>query len=137
MEQKTRVAAKGIIQKEGKILLISRSEKEKFNPNELDFPGGKLEFGESPKQGLKREIEEETGLEVEIVKPTSSWSFMFDENTQIVGTTFYCKYKSGDVKLSDEHTHHTWVTPEEILEGDYPDWMQQRVTDAMDALSKQ
>lgn len=52
----------GIIEYEGKVLLIKRRDKEHVT---WAFPGGKVEEGESSKQAVKRELYEEIGVEVE------------------------------------------------------------------------
>ena len=125
-------ATKGVIFKEGKILLIVKSNSEKMNPNTVDIPGGRLDFGEMPEESLKREIIEEVGLDVEILGILRCWSFIKKEkNFQLVGVTFLCNYRSGNVALSDEHTSFLWVEPREIIEGDYSSWLKDEVKSAL------
>lgn len=62
MKEFKQLGAYGLIVKDGKILLIR-----KFGgpyDGKLDLPGGTIEFGEKPAQTLKRELEEETGIEI-------------------------------------------------------------------------
>ena len=62
MKEFKQLGAYGLIVKDGKILLIR-----KFGgpyDGKLDLPGGTIEFGEKPVQTLKRELEEETGIEI-------------------------------------------------------------------------
>ncbi len=54
-----------IIEKEGKILLARRAVGQKL-AGKWEFPGGKVEDGESPEECLKRELEEEFGIQVEV-----------------------------------------------------------------------
>lgn len=54
-----------IIEHHNKILICQRSKRMKL-PLKWEFPGGKVEIGESKEDCLKREIQEELGLEVEI-----------------------------------------------------------------------
>ena len=64
-----KVAFKAIIRKDNKILAIKRSTKEEVFEKLWDIPGGRMNFGEMPKEALIREIHEETGLEVNILNP--------------------------------------------------------------------
>ncbi len=72
-----RVSIKGLYIKNGKMLLLKES-KEKGEMWEL--PGGGLEFGEDPQEGLKREVLEEAGLTVtEVSKnPIYAWQNKFE-----------------------------------------------------------
>jgi 8-oxo-dGTP diphosphatase len=115
MKRKMYVAVKALIEKNGRILLIKRSSKEDVYSNEWDIPGGKLKFGENPVNGLKREVKEETGLEVEVIKPLDVWTFFKNnKKTQVIGITFFTKVVSGKVRLGKEHTDFKWIPPEEI-----------------------
>ena len=79
-----------------------------------EFPGGRLEFGESPMQALKREINEETGLEVEKLILLNAWNSFKDECTEIIGLTYICTANGDNVMLSKEHSDYEWVTYEEM-----------------------
>jgi 8-oxo-dGTP diphosphatase len=109
------LALKAIIEKDGKILIIKRSEKERFFKGIWDLPGGKIRFGEEPNESLKREVREETNLEIEIIKPVRVWTAFKNESIQLLGITMLCKYKSGKVKLSKEHIAYEWIEPKEIF----------------------
>ena len=82
----------------------------------LDFPGGKIQEGEDDfDEALKREVREETGLEIEVGEPFTRWYFEFGQDHRNAGKKvfligFKCKYKSGEVKISDEHSEYKWVT---------------------------
>jgi len=109
------VALKALIVKNGKILIIKRSSKEDVFANEWDLPGGKLKFGENPVNGLKREVFEETGLKIKIVKPISVWTFFKNSGkTQVIGITFLARVISGKIRLGKEHTDFKWILPKEI-----------------------
>jgi 8-oxo-dGTP diphosphatase len=132
-----RFATKGIIFKADKVLVLVRVKGDGFRPGEEDFPGGKIEFGEEPSEGLKREIMEESNLDVEVMHPLSCWSHLKEDKAwQLVGVTFYCKYKSGEVKLSSEHESFIWNTPENILKSNYPKWMKDDVKAALELMRK-
>jgi len=51
----------GVIEREGRILICRRTPKQS-HPLKWEFPGGKVEHGETPPQGLERELSEELGI---------------------------------------------------------------------------
>jgi len=123
MDKKFGVAVKVIIKnKEGKYLVLFKSENEDINPNEIDIPGGRVEFGEDVQDSLKREVFEEVGLEIEILHPSRVWGFVKDD-LHLIGITFTADLIGGEISLSGEHDAYRWITKEEILAGDYPGWI--------------
>ena len=52
-----------------KVFLPKRADTKKFLPSVYELPGGHIDFGEDPITGLKREIDEEFGMEVEVGDP--------------------------------------------------------------------
>lgn len=88
----------GIVNKNGKILMIKRAKKE---GNLLwAFPGGKVEDGETKEQACIREVHEETGIIV-TTKQVLGERIHPDTNRKI--TYFLCDYVSGQIKLSNEN----------------------------------
>ena len=112
--QEMKIALKAIVLKGDKILALKRSSEEEVYTGLWDIPGGRMKFGEDPYGSLKREVEEEVGIGIEIVRPYNVWSFKADSYTQVVGITFECLYKGGEVKLSKEHTEYKWLNPSEF-----------------------
>lgn len=99
---------KGIIRKNGHILVLVK-------PNgTLDLPGGRVENGETVESALQREIDEETGLKVEIHEPVEEWSFYKTPDQFIKGITFECAYLDGKVKLCSEHKCYFWAAIDSI-----------------------
>ena len=108
------VGQKAFIEKDGKILVL-------HDYLGLDFPGGKIQEGEAKERqmgslllSLKREVKEETNLEIEVFDPFVVWYHEFPQNHRNFGKKVYlvgfkCKYISGDLKLSDEHDKFEWV----------------------------
>ena len=134
---KTEFASKAIIIKNEKILLLRKSKDDPVSGNRWEFPGGRIELGESPEECLLRDVKEETGLEIEIVKPLKAWSFFpFTNNeTQLVGVTFLCCHISGEAELTEEHTEFKWLAPEEIARGDFADWLKEEVKMALSEMN--
>ena len=102
-----------------KILLLKRSEKKDFSGGIWEYITGRMVQFEEPYEALAREIKEESGLTVEVVKPISTYHLFRGEKTpenELVGIMFWCRSTSSDVTLSEEHTDFKWVTPNEALE---------------------
>jgi len=108
------VPQKALIEQNGKILIIKRSEKTKAYPGYWDFPGGKLEHGEKPEEGLVREVKEETNLEIKVGEPL--FSYLESKNAFAYIVVYNCKFLSGEIKLSHEHSEYKWVTKKELKE---------------------
>jgi len=115
-----RVAAKAVIvNSEGKVLILreANSYAEGTNTGKFHMPGGRLEAGEPFRDALVREIREETGLEdVEIGEAihVDEWRPEINGTVQqIVGVFVQCRYKGGEVRLSEEHDQAVWMNPDE------------------------
>jgi ADP-ribose pyrophosphatase YjhB (NUDIX family) len=108
------VPQKAVIKQGDKYLILKRSPKAPVYPNHWDFPGGRLEHGEDATSGLEREVFEETGLKINVIRLVQT----LNENP-VKRNHFYiafeCRILSGEVRLSHEHTAFRWATKEEIL----------------------
>lgn len=103
-----------ILNKNNEILFLLRSEKDDFLPGQWDIPGGGLEYGETPEEGLKREIMEECGLELKILKAIAASTYFMGE-VQRIDVSFLCNaVDEAKLKLSAEHTDFKWVKLEDI-----------------------
>jgi mutator protein MutT len=69
------------------------------------FPGGRIRKEESPQQALRREVKEETGLDVTSCKLINVQSRVFPERHDIVAV-YLCRCKKGNVKLDNEHSKY-------------------------------
>src|SRR4030042_2646255 len=113
------VPVKAVILKDNKVLILKRTSGNMRSAEKYDFPGGAVEQNETIKEALEREIKEETNLIVE-VGPVLSVSdsekeYTLDEERKnkmkvfTKGLGFLAYYKSGEVKLSDEHQNFEWL----------------------------
>ncbi len=117
---------KSILVKDGKILLIKRSNYDGHRSGEWDLPGGRIEEGEKVFGGHKREVMEETGLKIDIVEPVRCWSAE-RLGEKHVGITFLSKFLEGEIVLSNEHTEYKWMSPDESQEMEIEEWMKKEV----------
>jgi len=122
-----RVVSTAIIHKNGKYLLVQRSQNEKAFPGKWTVPGGRLEtedYIHLPKttsehwyfaleNSLRREIKEETGLEIKSLKYLCDMTFIAPDDTPTVILSFYCDWRPGQVKLDEENINYVWVTSKE------------------------
>jgi len=104
-----------IIEKDGKILILQRSKKEKAFPEMWDLPGGELDHGENIIDCVKREVKEESGLDVEVLFPVDVFSKVIDDE-HYVSIVYVSNHRSGDVKLSKEHQTFKWINPNKAIE---------------------
>ena len=102
-----------IVNEDNKILLLKRAEeKDTWMPLKWALVGGGIEKGESPEKAVKREIEEETGLEIKKFIN----SFSIQRNKDSVEYVFICRYKGEptDITLNDENTNYGWFDIQEM-----------------------
>jgi len=100
---------------EGKFLLLRRSEtRYKDVPAKWDIVGGRIEPGKPLLENLKREVLEETGLEIKGgVKLVGAQDILRISGRHVVRIT-YLGEAEGEPVLSDEHTDFGWFTLEEM-----------------------
>ncbi|NEG69928.1 (deoxy)nucleoside triphosphate pyrophosphohydrolase [Bifidobacterium choloepi] len=77
-----------------------------------EFPGGKIEPGETPEQALRREIEEELLCEVTVGERVCTSRYAYDFGT-VQLTTFICRLVDGTPHLT-EHEEIRWVAPKDM-----------------------
>jgi MutT/NUDIX family protein len=99
------------IERDGKIFCAQRPEGKSLG-GFWEFPGGKLEIGESPEQALVREIKEELNSEIEIVSYINEASYDYDFGTVIM-KTYHAKLISGNLELL-EHQNSIWLASDEL-----------------------
>lgn len=116
MYQKAYIALKAVIQDNDKFLILKKATSDYTNPLiGWETPGGRLEEGEDLIVGLSREIQEETGLTVEILHPFHAFIANSGQENCITGISFIAQYKGGTVILdTKEHNTYAWKTIEEI-----------------------
>ncbi|MDQ5854654.1 MAG: NUDIX domain-containing protein [Chloroflexota bacterium] len=124
----------------GRILLLKRSEDRAFLPGVWEDIGGRIKQFEEPEHALRREVQEESGLDIQIVKPVNVFHLFHGERSagnEMIIITYWCRSHSDRVVLSHEHSEYRWLLPTEALrlvehEGvrsDIEAWMMERSRD--------
>ena len=109
------ITVKAIVIYHGKTLIMKRVRPSSDGLGWWELPGGGLEYGETPHEALKRELREETGLEIKILKPVYTFTAI-RPHYQTVGIGFLTIPTNDHVVLSDEHTDYKFVDEEELME---------------------
>lgn len=111
------VAAAALIDQSGKVLLAQRPEG-KSMAGLWEFPGGKIEEGESPEFALVRELEEELGIQTRecCFSPIAFASHTY-EKFHLLMPVFVCRMWEGEI-TPHEHQNIAWLAPQDMH--DYP-----------------
>lgn len=106
-----------IVNKEGKIFLAKRGREVRNESGKWEFPGGGVEFGDTLKNTLKREIMEEYGIEIEPGKLLDVCDhIILAEHQHWVSPSFICSLTKGEPKILEPHKCDEigWFSCEEI-----------------------
>jgi len=126
---KTDVIQKAVIlNNKGEILMVRRSKADVRRPLQWDLPGGYLEEGEEFIASIRREIAEETALEVTDVElayaktEIRKWKDHEGPHVRnVIFLSYLAKAGAGDVTLSSEHDMFQWKPLAEAIEQyEYP-----------------
>lgn len=105
-----------ILNSTGKILVTQRSATMPL-PLKWEFPGGKIEIGETAEECLIREIKEELNIEIEITGSLSPNDHQYP-NKLIRLIPFICRQTGGDLALK-EHAEYKWLDDKDLLDLDW------------------
>ncbi len=108
-----------IIEYNSKVLVAQRSEKMAL-PLKWEFPGGKIENGETAEACLIREILEELHINIKITKQLNTNSHQYSETKTIKLIPFICELIDGEIKLT-EHANFLWLSKSELSNLDWAD----------------
>lgn len=111
------IVVAALIKKDGKVLIAKRATGDQNVLGKWEFPGGKVEQGESEKDAIEREIWEEFDIRVKAQRYLVN--NVCEYPTKIVDLRLYsCEYLSGEYHLQ-AHSEYQWVTIEELSNYDF------------------
>lgn len=102
-----------VLDRQGRCLLLRRSQASKNNKGKWDLPGGKVDPGEDFDQALLREVVEETGLTILLEGVAGSAESELPAK-RVASIILEGSVLSGDVRLSSEHDDFSWVDLSDI-----------------------
>ena len=111
------VAAGILLNSQNKVLIAQRPKGSDMGLL-WEFPGGKLEEGESPQQAIIRELQEELGIQTVATKIVFEETFQYPDK---IVTLYFVKIDSYSTEPKAlEHLEIRWVDPQEFSQYDFP-----------------
>jgi ADP-ribose pyrophosphatase YjhB (NUDIX family) len=105
--------ASGLIVREGKVLLIRRG-KEPYKDH-WSLPGGGIERGERVREAVRREVNEETGLEVDVGLVAGYREERVGQDDHCIIIAFNCTVTGGELRAGDDAAEAEFLDPAEIF----------------------
>lgn len=108
-----------VLDDEGRFLLCKRLA-DKHGKGTWGFPGGKPDPGESPEEGVLRELAAETGIVADFAQPLGVWTYDRYDDWRVHYVTLYFLIDAGDQQPQnlepEKHGDWEWLTPDEARE---------------------
>lgn len=111
-----------IVNLQGEVLVIRRAQSNTLSKI-WDLPGGRLDYGETIREGLVREVQEEVGLTIEVIADPLNITTFFPQakrTNQVIRIIYLCS-ANGNIVLSKEHEEYRWIDPQKYQEFNFPD----------------
>ena len=105
-----------VIIKDNSVLIAQRAGDDQL-AGKWEFPGGKIELGETPQECLKREIKEELDVEIDVLDSFGESIYSYQSGT-IKLMAYWCKWISGDFNLK-VHSQIVWAKSYELDSYDF------------------
>lgn len=109
---KTVEVVAAIIEKDNKILCTQRADDGRFLSLKWEFPGGKVENGETQQEALKREIQEELKLDIDVKDYLMTVDHSYP-HFRIIMHAYLCKMNHSGFSL-EEHNNFKWLENREL-----------------------
>ncbi len=111
-ERIQRISIKGLVSKDHKVFMV------KDRAGNWEFPGGRIDFGETPEETLGREFKEELGVDqIEIGEVIGIFSFTTEargNDYHFIVVVYDCQADLSKVSISDEHLEYAWVSFDQL-----------------------
>ncbi len=95
-----------------KLFLPKRADTKKFLPGKFELPGGHIDFGENLVTGLKREIVEEFGVQIEVADPFAAFDYTNEvKGSHSVEVVYFARFADpiANIKLDPaDHSEFIW-----------------------------
>jgi 8-oxo-dGTP diphosphatase len=111
------VVASAFIHNAGKLLIVKRAATKSFLPGTYEIPGGKVEFGESVREALQREVREELAMEIEVGEVFDVFEYMIDAERQGIEIDFLATMQNPNQEISlnpEDHSEYRWIDGSEV-----------------------
>jgi len=115
-EKRVRMVTAAVIERDGKVL-VARRKPELVAGGLWEFPGGKLEAGETPERGLARELAEELGVPARVGEHLCTVPFS-GEIASFELVVFRTELIGEDLRLTD-HDEVRWLAPGDMDEAEF------------------
>ena len=114
-----RISTAGVVEKNGRYLVALRKPGTSIGVK-WEFPGGKAEEGETPRQALKREFDEELGISIEVCDEIFQGNFSNGpKKYRLLAFSVNLLSSEEEIQLN-EHSEYRWVTIKELKELQFP-----------------
>ena len=97
-----------------------RADTKRFLPGVYELPGGHVDFGEDMETGLKREIDEEFGMEIEVGDPFFVFTYKNDvKGSHSIEVVYFAKFKNDTTEIMldpEDHSKYGWFSEDSLPE---------------------
>ncbi len=106
------------IMRDGKLFATQCASKKPEIPFQWEFPGGKIEKGETAQQAIARELSEELSINVEVKESVTTVNYQYP-HFHMTMQIFLCTLDENQEPKLNEHLSARWITPEELYQLDW------------------